>query len=64
MPVFNYVSICCNSAASKDACVKPKAGKTKGRPEQAGLGHWNCDKCGRGCRVTRSRRADGNTQGS
>ena len=59
MPVFTYTSICCSSPASKTACEKPKAGKTTGKgksktTEYATLGKWNCEKCGKGCKVSRS----------
>lgn len=57
MPMFTYTSVCCGGPASKEPCVKPKAGKVKGRTtEQTGLGHWSCDRCGRSTKVTRTKR--------
>lgn len=57
--VFIYTSTCCQSAATKDACVMPRGkgvgGYLGAKPEgEATLGTWRCTACRRPAKVSRS----------
>ena len=57
-PVFTYTSACCGASATKPPCEKVRSTgkKRKGETEFSSLGHWSCSNCGKGCKVTRSKR--------
>ena len=50
-PVFLYTSVCCGELAKKEACVADFGEAFEKR--HAALGHWNCSKCRKSCKVTR-----------
>ena len=58
MPVFNYISQCCNAQAKKPACVKPKTSRVLPSgivecDDPASLGKWKCSSCHKSCKVNR-----------
>ena len=65
---FAYVSVCCNSIATKPACAVPQGGKIGTRighvpdpdTRNATLGSWRCSVCKRPCKVQRTAKKEQN----
>ncbi len=55
---FNYTSICCNEKATKPPVVRSKEDRAEGKFSECGLGCWHCTKCGKNCKVKRSRKQE------
>lgn len=49
-PKFVYITACCNTTATKGACVRT-AGKKEF--EEMPLGKWRCSACGKRAKVSR-----------
>ena len=53
--VFNYTSVCCEAPAKKPPVERSIDDITNGEFSQCHLGKWHCTKCGRNCKVKRTR---------
>jgi hypothetical protein len=64
---FSYTSVCCEAPATKPPVERKAEDKTANEYSQCGLGKWHCNKCGKNCKVKRSKIteiANGNDTGS
>ena len=52
---FQYISVCCSAAATKDPCVWAKEDRKENKFSQGSLGHWHCRQCGKNCKVRRTK---------
>ena len=52
-PKFIYKSVCCNVVATKPPCERTEEERREHKFGKAGLGKWDCTKCGKRCVVTR-----------
>lgn len=52
---FEYNSECCNAPAKKPPVERSSADRKENKYSECGLGHWHCTKCGKNCKVKRSR---------
>ena len=54
-PAFKYTSVCCESPAKKPPVRRDPADITENKFSECGLGKWDCQKCGKRCKVKRSK---------
>jgi hypothetical protein len=52
---FNYTSVCCKEPAKKPPVERAPSDITENKFSECGLGKWQCTKCGKNCKVTRSK---------
>ena len=57
---FSYTSICCGVGATKPPVERSAADKAENNYSTCGLGKWHCDKCGKNCKVKRSKISEAN----
>lgn len=56
VPVFSYTSVCCSMPASKKPCAIDGSVEFADRNKlEHSLGTWNCTKCRKKAKVTRSK---------
>ena len=53
--VFNYTSVCCDAPANKPPVERSAEDRAEGKFSECHLGKWHCSKCGKACKVKRSR---------
>lgn len=53
--VFNYTSECCEEGARKPPVERSDSDRSENKFSECGLGTWTCSKCGKKCKVKRTR---------
>lgn len=53
--VFTYTSVCCDAPAKKPPVERSASDRSESKYSECSLGKWDCVKCAKRCKVTRSR---------
>lgn len=53
--VFNYTSVCCGEPGKKPTVRRSEEDRAENKFSECGLGTWRCTKCGKKCKVKRSK---------